>query len=606
MEPAEDQSAGRRAGLLSRGFMAVTDRLDRRFHWSRLPGPIGVLTLIGVRNRLRERNLHDSGLPDAAPELAARAADPAGHTGRTVDGTLNDLERPLMGSIGTRFGRNVPLSETFVDPSGAILEPSPRVVSRELMTRESFQPATTLNALAAAWIQFEVHDWFSHGKNEEASPWRLELGPDDEWPERPMSIPRTRRDPTSDEDPSTPDTFVTADSHWWDGSQIYGSDERFAQAVRAGEDGKLRIEADGLPPRELEELADLSGVAGNFWVGLALLHTLFMLEHNAICERLRRNFPSWSDDRLYDTARLVNAALMAKIHTTEWTPAIIAHPTTRFAMRATWSGILGERLRRRVGHVGSGEILSGIPGSKTDHHGVPYSLTEEFVAVYRMHPLLPDHFAFRSVADDEMLEERPFPELGALHARQRLEELGVDNVLYSFGIAHPGAITLHNYPRFLQHLERPDGTRLDLAATDILRIRERGVPRYNQFRRLFRLKPAETFEELTGESADAELIRVLYGGDLERVDLMVGLYAEPRPKGFGFSDTAFRVFILMASRRIKSDRFLTRDYTPETYTRAGLDWIHESTMRSVLLRHYPSLEPALRGVENAFAPWARV
>jgi Animal haem peroxidase len=86
---------------------------------------------------------------------------------------------------------------------------------------------------------------------------------------------------------------------------------------------------------------------------------------------------------------------------------------------------------------------------------------------------------------------------------------------------------------------------------------------------------------------------------------MIGLYAEPKPKGFGFSDTAFRVFILMASRRLKSDRFLTRDYTPKLYTRTGLDWINESTMVSVLLRHYPQLGPALAGVENAFAPWRR-
>ena len=586
--------------------MALTDRLDRRYGWHRLPKPLGLLTLIGIRNRLRQRNLHDTGLPDASPELLARAADPESCSGRTVDGTLNDLGRPLMGSIGTRFGRNVPLSETVREPDDAMLDPSPRTVSRALMTRERFRPATTLNVLAAAWIQFEVHDWFSHGTNEEENPWRLTLGSDDEWPERPMSIPRTRRDATADEDPETADTFATSDSHWWDGSQVYGSDERFAKAIRTGEGGKLRIDADGLPPRELEELADLSGVAGNFWVGLALLHTLFMLEHNSICERLQRDFPGWSDDRLYDKARLVNAALMAKIHTTEWTPAIIAHPTTRTAMRATWSGILGEGVRRRIGRVGSGEILSGIPGSRTDHHGVPYSLTEEFVAVYRMHPLLPDHFAFRSVANDAPLEERPFPELGALDARRRLEELGVANSLYSFGIAHPGEISLHNYPRFLQHLERPDGTRLDLAATDVLRIRERGVPRYNQIRRLLRLRPAETFEELTGEADDAALIRELYNDQIERVDLMVGLYAEPRPRGFGFSDTAFRVFILMASRRIKSDRFLTRDYTPEMYTPAGLDWIDRSTMGSVLVRHYPSLEPALRGVENAFTPWARV
>ena len=87
---------------------------------------------------------------------------------------------------------------------------------------------------------------------------------------------------------------------------------------------------------------------------------------------------------------------------------------------------------------------------------------------------------------------------------------------------------------------------------------------------------------------------------------MVGLYAEQPPKGFGFSDTAFRVFILMASRRLKSDRFFTRDYTAETYTQEGLDWIDETTMVDVLERHYPEVAPALEGVDNAFAPWRRV
>jgi hypothetical protein len=586
--------------------MALTDRLDRRFGWDRLPRPVGLLTLIGVRNRLRQRNLYDTGLPAASPELIEKAADPIYRSGRTVDGALNDLESPLMGSIGTRFGRNVSLDQTFREPDAALLEPNPRTVSRELLTRQPFLPATTLNVLAAAWIQFEVHDWFSHGKNEPENPWEVALAADDDWPDRPMAIPRARRDPTSDQDPQTPDTFITADSHWWDGSQIYGSDERFAAALRAGEDGKLRIDSDGLPPRDLERFVDLSGVAGNFWVGLALLHTLFMLEHNAICERLRREFPTWSDDHLYEKARLINVAVMAKIHTTEWTPAIIAHPTTKYAMRATWSGIVGERLRRRFGHLGSGELLSGIPGSETDHHGVPYSLTEEFVAVYRMHPLLPDEFSFRAVARDNLLEERTFPELGALHARNRLEEIGVANAFYSFGIAHPGAISLHNYPRFLQHLDRPDGTRLDLAATDILRIRERGVPRYNQFRRLFRLRPAKSFAELTDDPDEAERMRQIYDDEIERLDLMIGLYAEPKPKGFGFSDTAFRVFILMASRRLKSDRFFTRDYTADVYTQAGMDWVDDASMVKVLLRHYPSLAPALRGVRNAFAPWARV
>jgi hypothetical protein len=87
---------------------------------------------------------------------------------------------------------------------------------------------------------------------------------------------------------------------------------------------------------------------------------------------------------------------------------------------------------------------------------------------------------------------------------------------------------------------------------------------------------------------------------------MTGLYAEPLPPGFGFSDTAFRVFILMASRRLKSDRFFTDDWTPAIYTEFGLNYIKTNSMLSVLRRHFPQLAPALAGVTNAFAPWKAV
>jgi hypothetical protein len=580
---------------VSKLLTSAAGALDRRFGWDRLPRPLGVLTLVGLRMRLRERNLYDTGAGGAS---AASNGGP--HGARTPDGSYNDLDAPAMGMIGARFGRNVPLERTYPEELPGLLDPSPRVVSRELLTRDEFKPATIVNVLAGAWLQFEVHDWFSHGKNLPEEPFELELGDDDPWHERPMRIERTRNDPYPDANGGAT-TWVTTDSHWWDGSQIYGSEPAISAALREGKGGRLRLDPDGQLPRDLDDKVDLTGVAGNFWLGLALLHTLFTREHNAVADRLAQEHPEWSDDELFDKARLVTAALMAKIHTVEWTPAIIAHPTTKYAMRANWYGILG----RRLGKLSSNEVLGGIPGSTTDHHGVPYSLTEEFVAVYRMHPLLPDEFTFRSIANDEVLQERTFRELGVNDVRARLDEVGFVDAFYSFGVAHPGAITLHNYPRFLQELEKPDGTVVDLAAVDVLRIRERGVPRYNDFRRLFHLKPAEGFEELTDNPEWAEELRRVYG-DVEKVDLMVGLYAEPLPKGFGFSDTAFRVFILMASRRLKSDRFFTRDYNAETYTQTGLDWIDETSMSDVLLRHYPGLEPALRGVDNAFAPWNRV
>jgi hypothetical protein len=224
-----------------------------------------------------------------------------------------------------------------------------------------------------------------------------------------------------------------------------------------------------------------------------------------------------------------------------------------------------------------------------------------------MHPLIPDEFTFRSAETGEALQGLEKLELAEVAGRNTFEitrRAPMRDLFYSFGIVHPGEITLHNYPRGLQNLTRPDnGELMDLATTDILRTRELGLPRYNEFRELLHRPPVRTFEELTDDPTWAEELRHVYEDDIDLVDLMVGLYAEPRPKGFGFSDTAFRIFILMASRRLNSDRFFTTDYTPEVYTQVGLDWIDDNDMSSVLLRHFPDLAPSLRNIKNAFFPW---
>ena len=599
----------------------VTRAVDDKIGWDRLPVLLGLAVLVGIRSTLRAHNLYNTwrgptpralttgSLGQGAPPSTEPAPNPTPPAQpnlavRTADGTYNDLNKPLMGSSGTRFGRNVPLGYTRPDPEPALLEPDPRRVSRELLTRRAFQPATTLNVMAAAWLQFMIRDWFSHGKGEKENPWVIRISDDDPWPgDRPMRILRTRRDPTrTPAEASDPPTYINTETHWWDGSQLYGSSEEMQRMVRAGQDGKLRLDADGMIPAPM--LAQLATEPG-FWLGLALLQTLFAREHNAICDRLRAEYPSWSDGDLFERARLINAALLAKIHTVEWTPAIISHPTTRAAMRGNWWGLVGEKLGNTFGRISDSEEISGIPGSPTDHHTADYAITEEFVAVYRMHPLMPDDFVFRSAADGRTLRELTFRDIAGANVQPTLQQTAVADLLCSFGTAHPGAVVLHNFPRFLQEYQRPDGILQDLAATDILRSRELGVPRYNQFRRLFHRPAVTSFEEITDDPSWAEEMRRVYNNDLERVDLTVGLFAERRPQGFGFSETAFRVFALMASRRLKSDRFFTNDFTPRVYTPAGMDWIERNDMSSVLLRHFPSLAPALRGVANAFAPWNR-
>lgn len=187
------------------------------------------------------------------------------------------------------------------------------------------------------------------------------------------------------------------------------------------------------------------------------------------------------------------------------------------------------------------------------------------------------------------------------------EGLSFADTFYSFGVNYPGAITNNNYPDFLRDLKTPDGLHRDLGTVDILRDRERGVPRYCEFRRLLRMSVPKTFEELTGGNKElaAELSEV-YEGKIELVDALVGSHSEPVIPGFGFSETAFRIFIVMASRRLKSDRFIAGQWNTKMYTKEGFDWVQNSTMKDVLLRHFPELKDTLKDSKNAFAPWTKI
>jgi hypothetical protein len=220
-----------------------------------------------------------------------------------------------------------------------------------------------------------------------------------------------------------------------------------------------------------------------------------------------------------------------------------------------------------------------------------------------MHTLMPDDYTIRSADTGAELGQFTLPELSGRRGIEFLARFNPADLFYSFGVAHPGAVRLHNYPRALQHLVQDNGDQFDLGTIDILRDRERGVPRYNQLRRLLHKSPVKSFEELTDNPAWAAEIKRVYDNDLEKVDTMVGLMAEPLPKGIVFCDTAFRIILLMPPRRLKSDRFLSKDYRPEVYTKQGIEWVEKSTMIDVITRHFPSLVSAMAGIDNAFKPW---
>lgn len=577
-----------------RFWRKVAAWLNIKHPWYTQGKVLGYLNLFLQRYVLQHHNLYDTGVPPSSV-LPSRSPPADAVACRTIDGAYNDLASPTMGMAKARFGRNIPPSAVCPRAPGG--SPSPFEIADKLLTRTEFREAKSINMLAVGWIQFMVHDWLIHDAPARARYMEISCANG--------RMMRVRRTPTDSGAPAPGgiEAYPCRDTHWWDGAQIYGADVAGQQRVRSRQDGKLWVNADKMLPLDAHGI-EISGATDNWWTGLSLFHTLFVLEHNAICEMLKGRHREWDDDKLFSCARLINAALMAKIHVLEWTPTAGGHPTLGWGVKLNWWGVFGEGFVKRFGRLGC-EFLTGIPGAPTNHHGVPFSMTEEFVAVYRMHPLLRDTLQVRHLADDSLAEECNLGEVSAAYARVQSCRHGMGDLFYSFAIACPGQLRLNNYPAALRNIER-DGNMIDVAVVDLVRDRERGIPRYNDFRRLLHLPPVQSFDDLdvTGEQKIA--LEKIYGHP-DHMDLMIGLFAEKKPDGFAFSDTAFRIFILMASRRLESDRFYTSDYGPQKYTREGIAWVDDSDLATVLGRHYPDLKRHIekQKIEKIFAPWSK-
>ena len=384
-------------------------------------------------------------------------------------------------------------------------------------------------------------------------------------------------------------------------------------------------------------------------------------------------------DELFEIARLVISAEMAKIHTIEWTTQLLYDEALYEAMNANWHGLIrDENLLSRalekvvVGSLakstdeeratlwysvfasgsgifglGSKRYAAGLPGflgylkggediwdlrnpdhvnGGINHFGSPFNFPEEFVTVYRLHPLIPDLLDYREWDKDPNTVRKKVPVIETFRGKATpiMEDGGLANWALSLGRQRLGALALQNHAQFLQNLQMPrlqsPTNKIDVAALDMIRDRERGIPRFNEFRRQYGLKQLTSFDDfidirLPEDSPErreqarlAELLREVYGqhtcdaskviteaqrnddgsaiddclghpdgsmvDNVEDVDVVVGFLAEStRPHGFAISETQFQVFIINASRRLFSDRFFTSSFRPEFYSYFGVDWV---------------------------------
>ena len=194
-----------------------------------------------------------------------------------------------------------------------------------------------------------------------------------------------------------------------------------------------------------------------------------------------------TEDELFGTARNIIAALLAKIHTLEWTPTLLDNTVSDMGLNINWYGLQTVITKYFKGKDVPGEVeeivdemkVPSVFGSNytTDQtlFNTPFYMTEEFVSVYRMHSLLPDEMKLEG-GKSFSLQELAFTD-----ARNLVSDPGktTATLLRAFARTPAQALSLKNYPKSLFNLQIGNGKTINLAEVDISRDRERGIPRYN-------------------------------------------------------------------------------------------------------------------------------
>lgn len=199
---------------------------------------------------------------------------------------------------------------------------------------------------------------------------------------------------------------------------------------------------------------------------------------------LLTHHPEWDDLRLYDTARLINAATNARIHTLDWTTNVLDNDVLRHAMTYNWKGALPDSVKKVVPDIFKKtlakfnhniySVFFGFVGGPTLFASQPFSMTEEFTSIYRMHQLLPDSLRFWSATGD-VKENSGIHLTDATFGKSRkiVEVQPMQDIAATFGFEKAGALTLNNFPGWLTNITNPDDGNdwiIDLATQDLVRV----------------------------------------------------------------------------------------------------------------------------------------
>ncbi|KAF7690037.1 prostaglandin G/H synthase 2 [Silurus meridionalis] len=379
--------------------------------------------------------------------------------------------------------------------------------------------------------------------------------------------------------------FTKAKNHGVDLSHIYGEDLERQHKLRLFKDGKLQFQVlDGevYPPSVSDVQVDMhypphvpeshrfavGHEAFGLVPGLMMYATIWLREHNRVCDVLKQEHPYWDDERLFQTARLILIGETIKIVIEEY----VQH-------------LSGYHLKLKF----DPELLFN------QRFQYQNRISSEFNTLYHWHPLMPDDFHI----EGEVYSYKQF-----LYNTSIVTDHGISNLVDSFSKQIAGRVAGgHNVPPALAMVAKKS-----IENSRLMRYQS-----FNAYRKRFNMKPYTSFEELTGEKKMAAELEELYG-DVDAMELYAGLLIEkPRPNAI-FSETMVEMGAPYSLKGLMGNPICSPEYwKPSTFGgKVGFDIINTASLQKLVCRnvkgpcpvasfHVPNVKDSVLTTINASA-----
>jgi len=302
-------------------------------------------------------------------------------------------------------------------------------------------------------------------------------------------------------------------------------------------------------------------------IQLAIIHTLWIREHNYWAGRMQADHPNWDDEAVYQHARRWTIAEYQHIVFDEYLPAVLGYKMPKYEGYKqdvhVDTSVVFSAAAFRYGHsnVRPYDILDGCTGNPITLHpsySFPHSHPNRFMFVGKTFPVpVPPYSNFTQGS----LDYTPQRMLALASGKNGN---GMDNILVSMLRQRSAEFDV----MVTSALRHTPGV-VDLFAVDISRGRLNGLPDYNTIRSLYHpagnlydsweCDPGQSVEDLTcfklitRNSTIASKLRKIYK-KVNKIDAIVGMFAEDRETNAPLPPTISRILREEFLRKRDGDR----------------------------------------------------